>query len=428
MHYRQPRGAVMPDDNPGDAVFSAHEQGGFRPPGKVVPWDGPKVKQEPPPPLILHPAELPDPSTIKPREWLYGTQLIKGYVTVLVAPGGTGKSAYAMGAVLSLVTGKSLLGEHVFSQVRGAIFNLEDPMEELNRRIAALMIRYNINKLQVEGHLYLDDGEGRGLTIASFDEKDGYTIVHPDESALIKEITEKNIGVIVCDPFAESHTLEENSNPQMVKAAAAWRRVARATGCAVLLVHHVRKGDATGIDAARGAKALTDSARVGLLMCTMSVEDGKAFKIADDDRWQYVRLDDAKRNMAPAAKAKWFRLEQVELGNPTEDYPSGDKVAAIVPWEPPCITQTNADLNRALDVIRDGPELDVLYTATRRGNSSRWAGQVLCDLLDMPDKQAASLVTAWLKSGLLWEDEYEHPKWRRIIKGVRVNEAKRPSM
>lgn len=417
-------------DDAGDAIFALHESGGYRPAGKVVPFsgDGQTPRREPPIPLILHPAELPDPSTIPPRRWLYGTQLIKGYVTVLVAPGGTGKSAYAMGVVLSLVTGKPLLGEHVFSQVNGAIFNLEDPMEELNRRTAALMIRYGINRQQAYGRLYLDDGEGRGLTIASLDENDGFTVVHPDEAALIVEIREKNIGLIVCDPFAESHTLEENSNPQMVKAAAAWRRVARATGCAVLLVHHVRKGDATGIDAARGAKALTDSARVGLLMSTMSVDDAKAFKIAEDDRWQYVRLDDAKRNMAPAAKAKWFRLEQVELGNHTEDYPSGDKVAAICPWEPPCITQTSQDLNRALDVIRDGPEPDVLYTASRRGNSSRWAGQVLCEMFSMPDKQAVSLIAAWLNSGLLWEDEYEHPKWRRPTKGVRVNEAKRPTI
>src|SRR4029077_13110678 len=118
-------------------------------------------------------------------------------------------------------------------------------------------------------------------------------VAYPDEQALIEQITQNHIGVVVCDPFAESHSLEENSNPHMVKAAAAWRRVARATGCAVLLVHHVRKGDATSIDAARGAKALTDSARVGLLLTTMPTKEGEAFGVGPDDCWQYVRLDDA---------------------------------------------------------------------------------------------------------------------------------------
>src|SRR4029079_10737486 len=120
------------------------------------------------------------------------------------------------------------------------------------------------------------------------------------------------------------------------QAAAVWRRIARATNCAVLLVHHVRKGTADGIDAARGAKAVTDRARVGLLMTTMSPEEAQEFGISDDDRLSYVRLDDAKRNMAPASKGRRFHLRSVSLGN-THDplYPNGDSVGAIVPWHPP---------------------------------------------------------------------------------------------
>jgi hypothetical protein len=381
------------------------------------------------PQLMLHPAKLPNPKQIKPRQWLYGTQLVRGYVTVLVAPGGTGKSAYAMGMVLSIVADKPFLGEHVFRRVNGAIFNLEDPMDELNRRLAALMMRHRVSNEDVAGRFFLDDGEDRGLTMAALDEE-GFNVVHPDEDALIAEIQGHDIGIVVCDPFAESHTLEENSNPQMVKAAAAWRRVARVTSCSVLLVHHVRKGDATGIDAARGAKALTDSARVGLLLSTMSERDGEAFGVDADDRWQYVRLDDAKRNMAPAAKAKWFKLDQVELGN-TDDpvYPHGDKVAAIIPWEPTNVWQATpvADLNAAIDTIRDGPSPGVLFTATRRGSSSaRWAGNVLCKEFAVTESQAGQMIAAWLKDGLLWEDTYYHSEFRRQVKGVRVNENKRP--
>ena len=409
------------DDDP---TWRAYERGGFRP--RFV--DSSEREQEPKPPLVLHPASLPDPTTIPPRQWLYGTQLIRGYVSVLVAPGGTGKSAYAMGVVLSLVSGRELLGEHVFTKVNGAIMNLEDPMEELERRLAALMMRHKVTRAEINGNIYLDDGEGRGLTMAKVDD-DGFTVVHPDEEALIKEINEKQIGVLVCDPYAESHTLEENSNPQMVKAAAAWRRVARATGCSVVLVHHVRKGDATGIDAARGAKALTDSARVGLLMTTMSADDGEGFGVKKEDCWQFVRLDDAKRNMAPAAKAKWFKLDQVSLGNCTPEYPHGDKVAAIISWEPPTVWKAtkDEDLNAALDTIRDGVSPGVLFTATNRGGGNNWCGKVLVEAFDVTEKQAKQMISEWLKSGLLWEDTYKHPEWRRNVTGIRVNDGKRPS-
>ena len=387
-------------------------------------------------PMELREAAWPDPGKIPPREWLYGTQLIRDYVTVLVAPGGTGKSAYAMGVVLSMVANRPLLGERIVTPVNGLIFNLDDPMDELNRRLAALSMHHKIKPAELAGKLYLQDGtpgddDKKPLCMAAIDEN-SFTVINPDEKSLIAAIKAKNIGVVVCDPFAESHTLEENSNPMMVKAAAAWRRVAQQTHCAVLLVHHVRKGEAAGIDAARGAKALTDSARVGLLMTTMSAPEAEQFGIDDDSRLRYVRLDDAKRNMAPAAKAKWYHLQDVALGNTDVDplYPNGDRVAAITPWTPPeneLDTAPSQDYAPVLEAIRDGPSPGLLYTKSRRGDSGRWCGRVLCDAFQASDKEAAKRIDQWFRSGLLFETEYSHPKWRRKTKGVAVRTHSWPS-
>ncbi|HEX3399408.1 MAG TPA: AAA family ATPase [Acetobacteraceae bacterium] len=410
---------------PDDPTFTAYEKGGYRPKLAIV---GSEEHDATLPPLKLYPARLPDPRSIPPRQWLYGTHLIRGYVSVLVSPGGTGKSALAMAIVLELVAGRRLLGNRVFSRVNGAIFNLEDPMEELDRRVAALMIRHQIDRTELEGRLFLHDGEGRGLKLASLD-TDGFTVAYPDEQALIEQIRENNIGAVVCDPFAESHSLEENSNPHMVKAAAAWRRVARATGCAVLLVHHVRKGDATGIDAARGAKALTDSARVGLLLTTMTADEAGKFGIPIDDRHQYVRLDDVKRNMAPAGRAAWYRLEQVPLGNGAPGcYPNGDNVAAIAAWQPPDVWKTTSvpDLNVALDRIEAGMEGGGRFTDTRRHPATRWAGQVLIEMFSVTEQQATDLLSAWLKSGVLYREEYFDKSQRKDRTGLRVNALKRP--
>jgi len=400
---------------------------------KVVRLNAPRQEQKVNGKLVLRPARLPDPETLQPRQWLYGTQLIRGFVTVLVAPGGTGKSAYAMAVGVSLAARRAFLGDHIFSPVCVAVVNLDDPMDELERRVAAVMLAHRIRREELEGRLFLEDCDGHGLTLAAPAKDDnGFYVANPDEEALTELIKENNIGLIVCDPFAESHTLEENSNPQMVQALAVWRRIARATNCAVLLVHHVRKGDASGIDAARGAKALSDSARVGLLMTVMTEAEAEQFGIQEDDRLSYVRLDDAKRNMAPAAKAKWFQLRSVKLGNTFDPtYPSGDSVGAIVAWKPPddeLATAPNAELNAALDAIRAGPEPGVLYTASKRGqSSSRWCGHVLCQMFDTSEKQAAKMINAWLKSGTLYESEYRHPKFRKSVTGVSVNDTLRPS-
>ena len=379
-------------------------------------------------PLILKAARLPPPETIQPRQWLLGTQLLRGFITVLVAPGGTGKSIYAMTAALSLATGQKLLDQHVWERVNVAVIN-EDPQDELERRLAAIIMRHKIDETEVEGRYFLNSMDDRGVLMAAKG-ADGFTVVHPDEDALIEQIGLHHIGLLVVDPYAESHTLEENSNPDMIKAAAAWRRVARQTGCAILLVHHVRKGAAEGsIDAARGAKGLTDSARVGLLMQTMSEDEAKAVNVPLEDRFRYVRVDDAKVNLSPRIdRARWFRLDTVELGNVTQQYPNGDKVAALVPWDPPKLFSqtTNDQVNDILSAIDKGPEPGLLYSGTRQGKSSRWAGDVIRRMADVSEKQAQQMIDKWVETGLLFLTEFRNPATRKSTHGLRVDNSKRP--
>jgi hypothetical protein len=406
------------DDAP---IWDAYSSGGSKP--RLA------VSNVGPVPLVLRSARLPPPTQIPPRQWLYGTQLLRGFVTVLVAPGGTGKSAYAMAVAAALASGKPFLGEHIFASVRTAVLNLEDPMDELDRRLAAIMLRHKLDRDDLDGRMFLHSGEDRQLTMATLSD-DGFTVIHPDEEPLIEQIRANDLGLVIADPYAESHTLEENSNPQMIQAAAAWRRVARATNCAVMLVHHVRKGAVTDMDASRGAKGLTDSARVGLLLSPMTEDDSRSLGIGDDERWRYVRLDDGKANMAPrATKARWLKLDQLQLNNETSDYPNGDRVAAVTAWEPPDLMKT-ADvhlLNAALDIIATPPAGWLYMPDPRSAATSRWAGGPIMDKLDCTEKQAQKFVEAWLRSGLLYKESFHDKAARKERHGVRVDDTRRPS-
>jgi hypothetical protein len=235
----------------------------------------------------------------------------------------------------------------------------------------------------------------------------------------------------VVDPFAESHDLEENSNPQMIKAVAAWRRIARVTRCAILLLHHVRKGVASDMDAARGAKAVTDSARVGLLLATMSEAEADEFGISHEDRFAYVRLDDAKSNMSRrAAVARWYELETVELHNCTETYPSGDRVAAVTRWLPPSAfgDLTVQQCNEALDAIERGVRDGVRYGPRRSGGTKRWVGQVLVNMFDVTEKRAGPIISTWLKNGVIEVRIYEDKETRKPREGIFVVDARRPGL
>lgn len=381
-------------------------------------------------PLVIKPASLRRGAAIPPREWLYGVQLVRRYITVLVAPGGVGKTSYSVVVALSMAGGRGLLGDWVHAQANTLCCGLEDPEDEFDRRVAAAMDHYNLDDEHLAGRLFILSGRERRLVIAALD-ADGMSIAYPDKDALIRLIREHNIGFVVVDPFVNSHELEENSNPHINAAARAWAEVADATGCAILLVHHTRKGALAGdVDAARGASALINAARVALTLTAMSPEEAESFDIREDSRRLYVRLDDGKANLAPpAGKARWFHLASVPLGNGTPAYPHGDNVQVIEAWEAPDVWKdlSDADLNAILDRIAAGNEQGQQYSASRRGRSNtRWAGNVVMEMFGVQEGQAGKVVAAWLKSGLLVEGEYKDPVTRKAAQGVTVNHSKRP--
>jgi hypothetical protein len=376
-------------------------------------------------PFALRNLHIVDQHRIPHRQWLYGTDLIRAFVTLMVAPGGTGKSSLILAMALALTTNRKLLRTHIHQQCRVALLNLEDPQHEIDRRLAALAMHYNITDADLADRLFISPPD-RGVRIAEAG-PDGFSVIYPDEEAIIAEVRRNQIDVLAVDPFAETHALEENSNPAMVKAAAAWRRVAREGNCSVILAHHVRKGPVDSIDAARGAKALSDSARIGLLLSTMTEDEAESLGIPADDRLQYVRLDDAKANLAKrAGKARWFRLSEVTLDNAQEPYQRGDEVGVVEAWEPPSVWDGMADANGILDRIAAGPEPGELYTDSRRHPATRWAGNIVIQELGCSPDQAANVISTWMANGVLEVASYENGN-RKERRGLRVNNVRRPT-
>ena len=185
------------------------------------------------------------------------------------------------------------------------------------------------------------------------------------------------------------------------------------------------------IEDARGGSAIANAARVGLTLSRMDDAAGERFDVPERDRWRYVRVDDAKANLAPRAdKATWVRLASVELGNSTERYPNGDSVQVAEPWTPPDVFDdiTKDQANAALDRIDQGPSEGTLYTLDRRGKGGgdRWAGTVLTDMFDINEAQAKHVLAVWQRNGLLVVVEYRDREEGKNRKGVRVDATKRP--
>ena len=369
-------------------------------------------------------------ANIPPRERVYGHFLFRKFISALGAPGGAGKTAYAFVVAFAVALKRNLLREPVHEQGNVWIYNLEDPRTELLRRVKACAIAYNIDYDRIAPHLFLDSGRDRPLVIAS-KLRDGSVIAWPQVPALIAEIKRRGVRLLIVDPFVRSHRVEENHNDEIDFVAALWAQVADQADCAILLVHHFKKGGVSGdASAFRGATALIDASRAAVTLTTMSADEAQRLNIDEKDRWQYIRVDSAKLNLAPQPEnAVWLHLLGIDLQNGA-DGREPDNVQTVERWEPKTVwaDTTTAGLNEALDLIAAGPEPGILFNATRRGGSNRWAGQVLVQSLGLTEPQAGQMIKDWLKNETLEEVEYHHPTHRRLVPGVRVNDARRPGV
>ncbi|WP_347265343.1 helicase RepA family protein [Nitrobacter sp.] len=343
-----------------------------------------------------------DPATITPRQWIYGHHLIRKYVAATIAPGGVGKSTLTIGDAVAMASGKALLGLRPHGPLRVWLWNGEDPREEIERRVVAACLHHGIEPSEIAGRLFLDSGRDVPIRIGETG-ANGPKVAMPVIDVLIDAIRERRIDVLIIDPFVSVHSMPENDNGAMDAAVKAFALVADRTGCAIDLVHHSRKlnGADADIDAARGGSAIAGAVRSARALNVMSAEAAKAFAIAESDRRAFVRIDDAKANLAPSSAAKWFKLASEPLGNATADRPE-DFVAVAEPWTPP---DAMADITVAhLLAVQKAIHKQALRESPQ---ANSWVGHEIGRVLGLnsygdPDKQKIkNALRAWIASGAL---------------------------
>jgi hypothetical protein len=363
-----------------------------------------------------------------PREWLLGNQFCRRFLSGLLAPGATGKTALRMLQYLAVATGRPLTGQHVFKRSRVLLLSLEDDDTELRRRLAAARLHHNIAPSELQSWLFC--ATPKGIKLA--DVKEGAKIAGPLEAMLRDTIKRRKIDLLGLDPFVKLHALEENDNGSMDFVCDLLVRLAIEFNIAVDVPHHTKKGPQTAgdADAGRGASAARDAGRLMYTLTRMSDGEGDTFGIPAEERRLYVRLDSSKVNIAPpSGEATWFKLIGVHLDNGTPDYPNGDDVQTVVPWHPPKTWDnlSNAQLNAALDEIETGLPNGQRYSDAPKA-AARSAWQVLqrhCP--DRTEGQSRDIVRTWVKNGVLITEDYDDPIDRKPRKGLRVCQGKRPS-
>lgn len=335
--------------------------------------------------LLLHYRYRPFPQ-IPLRKWLHAGHFIRGHVTMTVAPGGWGKSSLDLINAIEMVTCRGLIGpDPSYGQpLRVGYWNGEDPPEEIERRIAAICLHYDIDAQTLEENLLLGSKVTRGLRIATLNTAQILKINQPMLDEVIAIVAAEKLDVLVFDPLIAFHSVPESRNELMEETiSTTFGRIAFEYNCCVELAQHTRKspGAAAGelsVEDSRGGGSITNAARSVRVLNRMTAAEAKLPKIAGEDRKQYLRVERGKSNMMPAAKATWVRLVSVTLPNGPDGGP-GDNVQALVSFAYPEVFAgvTSADVDWIREQVRQG-----FYFKTASGGE-RWVGVLLAQRFNL---------------------------------------------
>lgn len=378
------------------------------------------------PAILATPFEWIDPTKLPRREFAFGTHYIRKYVSVTGAPGGLGKSSNSIVDALSMVSGRALAGTKPPLRLKVWLFNMEDPRDELERRIMAAAVHYNLKPDDLRG-LFVDTGREQELVIAREDKRSGVKVIEPIVEAVTEQIRANEIDVMIVDPFVSTHAVNENDNGAIDKVAKLWALIADKTNCSIDVVHHLRKvsdREAT-VEDMRGAVALIGAARSVRVLNRMT--EDQATQAAVADRFGYFSITYGKSNLTPLShRLDWRYLESVPLGNGRGLTKPQDHAPVVTEWKWP----TSEEVSGALTGEQKAHIKTLLDNGSYKegARAKNWAGQAVAYALgldleeDTAKRRATTVLKAMMQEGELVKSEEKDPVRREQAVFIRSND------
>lgn len=265
---------------------------------------------------IVAPLNLFEFFNIKPKslDFLWEGGPLVGTVGALIAPGGAGKSFFALEAAIAIAAQEEPSSDllKIKPSRAGVVeyYVLEDPQEVLRHRLYALgeslsdeakeLLQQNLRIRALLGEMSFD------LSLPELAHK------------IIKQ--SKGSRLIIIDTLSRSHTLDENKNGEMAGLLKQLEFIAKKTDAAVIFLHHTNKSSAReGLGAeqqsARGASVLIDNARWCGFVQTMTKAESENFCIQKvtgleeigEDRGFYVQFGVSKQNYGSPVSETWYK-------------------------------------------------------------------------------------------------------------------------
>lgn len=369
---------------------------------------------------LLQPYAFTDIDQLPPRQFEYGRAYLRSAVSLLGAFGGRGKSLLLITEALAMASGKALLGVTPTHKLRVLLWNGEDTLDELKRRVGAAMRHHGITQDDISDRLIVVSGHDLPICIAS--EDNGKITVHDKQVASLRaKIKRHGVDVLMMDPLISLHRLRENDNTAMDVFTKTLAKLAVDTNISLGLATHVRKPSGkdeliSGHDI-RGAGAVSAAVRIVRVINPLDKKTARSYGIQPGTEWQYSVVSDEKGNYAPRSKnSVLVKTISLEAKNAAGGF-SADSNPVLVQFKPTTVEIiTPAVLDDLVARLKDE---DWLASPRGRG-AARWAGALAAELAgeDVADEAVKARLKAELdaleRRGVLVVQEVEAPNRKAV--------------
>ena len=258
-----------------------------------------------------------------PRPWMIDRLMMLHETTLIVAPGSAGKSSVSLAIIAHLAMGVPFGDFTVRCACKSILYNGEDSLDEMSRRLLAVCVAYELDYQKVRENVMLISGDDVDLRLVSAQGRNAF-INEAVRSQLVEIASDPDVGCICYDPLVDVHEVDEGDNPHMNFVMRTIKGIAHEANVASLVMHHTTKSGNTrqeervgNMDIARGASGIVFKSRIAFTLMNATTEDCEEYGLQDGERARYVRMDDAKMNLALAGEhgAMWFHKQGIRLAN-----------------------------------------------------------------------------------------------------------------
>ncbi len=275
------------------------------PDGLIAPAPPPPIPDwliAPPPPLpLVRVGDIPDPG---PTRWLVDTLWIAGAFGIVGAEPKSWKSLLTLYLAICVASGRRAFNR--FTTQKGAVivFSAEGGKSLVRGRVASICraLEIDIASLDIE---VID------LPVLQLDNPEHFKV-------LWTVVDARRPALVVLDPLREMHGGDENDAAAITKLLQPLRQVQQTFNCALMLVHHMGKAAADGIERRAGQRLRGSSALHGAVDCLLGLQprgEGEAKRVKVTGEHRQAREPEPltlalKIRPTPEGEAMW--LEAVD--------------------------------------------------------------------------------------------------------------------